>query len=168
MNFQPARPYARPRGFTLIEILIVLVIACLLAAFGLPAFMKYSSRGKLATAERLLKEIASEESAWLSKHKTYATLSQLGYPLDSSLGAIYLGKDGSVAASADADSIYRISINLTAPAAGAADSSYFLITAQPVNRQVNDSDCATLSLASTGQPGATGTLGEAGCWEKSG
>jgi type IV pilus assembly protein PilE len=162
-----ARPHLRLSGFTLTEILVVLVIAGLLAAFGLPAFLKYSSRGRITTAQSLLKKIAGEESEWLASHKTYATLNQLGYPLDSSRAAVYLDKDGSVAGSASDDSIYRVSIKLQPPSVDAHDHGYFLITAQPVNGQVKDSNCATLGLDSTGQVSDSGTRSEDQCWEKS-
>lgn len=170
MNLHQARRYSRLRGFTLTEILIILVILALLAAFGLPAFLKYGRQGKLVIAQASLKRIAHQESQWFAEHKTYATLSQLGYPVDSALSAIYLTKDGTIAPSAARDSIYRVSIKLGAPSSTAGGPSntgaYYLITAEPVNEQVKEAGCGTLSLASTGQVGATGLQGEAGCWDK--
>jgi prepilin-type N-terminal cleavage/methylation domain-containing protein len=174
MNLHQARRYSRLRGFTLTEILIVLVILALLAAFGLPAFLKYGRQGRLVIAQASLKQIARQESQWFAEHKTYATLSQLGYPVDSALSAIYLTKDGAISASAARDSIYRVSVKLGTPlgapssaAGGPSDTvAYYLITAEPVNEQVKEAGCGTLSLASTGQVGATGLQGEAACWDK--
>jgi len=173
MKVYRGRPHTRLRGFTLTEILIVLVILGLLGAFGLPAFLKYGRQGRLATAQATLKQIGHEESLWFGEHKAYATLSQLRYPVDSALSAIYLAKDGSYSGNASRDSIYRISITLGAPSAGASSAgsagdsgAYYLITAEPVNEQVKETRCGVLSLASTGQVGATGLQGETACWAK--
>ena len=173
MNFHQARPYSRLRGFTLTEMLVVLVILALLAAFGLPALLKYGRQGKLEIAQTTLKQIARLEAQWFGEHRTYATLSQLGYPVDSAISAIYLAKDGAISGNATQASIYRISVRLGAPSAGApasstsaGDAAYYLITAQPINEQVKETRCGTLSLASTGQIGATGLQGEAACWGK--
>ncbi len=166
MDFHTARPFAWPRGFTLTEILIILVIVGLLAVFGLPAVFRYSLQGNIEIARTLLKRIAVEEATWLGRHQRYGNLGELGYPAGTSSAAIYLSKDGTISGSASADAVYRVSLKLTPLSAGASDQAYFLITAQPLNRQTRDSDCATLSLASTGQVGASGTLGEADCWNR--
>lgn len=173
MNFHQARSSSRPRGFTLTEMLVVLVILALLAAFGLPAILKYGRQGKLQIAQTSLKQIAQQEAQWFADRRAYATLSQLGYPVDSAISAIYLDKDGVVSGNATQSSIYRISVKLSAPSAGApaspsaaGDAAYYLITAQPINEQAKETACGTLSLASTGQIGATGLQGEAACWGK--
>ena len=174
MQFHCGRLSARSRGFTLAEILIVLVIVALLATFGLPAILKYTRQGRLAAAQGALRQIAHQESQWLlDGHKVYASLSQLGYPVDSSISAVYLDKGGTLSGNASQDSIYRISVKLNATAAapsspgGTGDSAaYYLITAEPVNEQVKEAGCGILSLASTGQVGASGLQGEAVCWGK--
>ncbi len=148
-------------GFSFMELLVILVIIGLLAVFGLPTLLQYGVQDRLATARTQLKQIASQQSQWLADHRLYASLSQLGYPVDSAAAAIYLDKDGSVSGHASADAIYRISVRLGSPSVA---SVYYLITAEPVNGQAKDTRCGTLSLASTGQVGASGTEGEAGCW----
>jgi type IV pilus assembly protein PilE len=161
-------------GFTLTEMLVVLVILGLLAYFGLPALLQYGMQNRLTACQATLRQIAHLQSQWFGDHRSYASLSQLGYPVDSSLAAIYLNKDGSIAGHASAEAIYRVTVRLGSQFAGtpatqetqAGGAAYYLITAQPINDQAGDSRCGTLSLASTGQVGATGTQGEAGCWQK--
>lgn len=156
-------------GFTFVELLVVVVIFGLLAVFGLPTVLAYGTQSRLATAETALKQIAGEQSQWLAVHRGYAGLNQLGYPVDSGLAAIYLARDGSIAGHASGDAIYRISVRLGGPAVAGEQSpitSYYLITAEPINGQARDASCGTLSLASTGQVGASGTQGEAGCWRR--
>jgi type IV pilus assembly protein PilE len=173
MIFFHGRPRHRSRGFTLTELLIILVILGLLAAFGLPAFLNYARQSRLAVAQTKLKQIGGQETQWFSAHKAYATLRQLGYPVDSAISAIYLDKDGLISDSASKDTIYRISIALGAPTTAASPTSgegdpgaYYLLTAEPVNGQIKDTRCGVLSLASTGQVGATGLQGENACWAK--
>jgi Tfp pilus assembly protein PilE len=164
---------AQPHGFSLVELLVLVVILGLLAYFGLPAFLKYSQQGRLNVAESSLRQIAHQEGEWFGAHKSYATLRALGYPAGSAFSAVYLNKDGTLAENASKDSIYRIVINLNstpggadAPAGGVSASPYYLLTAEPINDQAGDKRCGTLSLASTGQVGVSGTEGEAGCWQK--
>jgi Tfp pilus assembly protein PilE len=156
-------------GFTFVEMLVILVIIGLLAAFGLPALLKYGMQNRLATAQAVLQQIAGQQSEWYAQHRVYAGLNQLGYPVDSAVAAIYLAKDGSISGHASADAIYRISVRLGSPSAAddpGTAPAYYLITAEPVNDQAGDRRCGTLSLASTGQVGASGIQGEAGCWRK--
>jgi prepilin-type N-terminal cleavage/methylation domain-containing protein len=160
-----------PRGFSLIEMLVLVVIVGLLAYFGIPAFLKYSQQGRLNLAETALRQISHQEAEWFGAQKSYATLRQLGYPSGSLLSAMYLNKDGTITDNASKDSVYRIVINLNstpggANATAASASPYYLLTAEPINDQGGDKRCGTLSLASTGQVGASGAEGEAGCWQK--
>jgi Tfp pilus assembly protein PilE len=164
---------SRTLGFTFIELLLLLVIVGLLAYFGIPAYNKYGQQGRLNLAQTALKHIAREEADWFGAHKAYATLRQLGYTAGTALSAVYLNKDGSIAENASSDAVYRIVANLNttpgsadAPASGSTASPYFLLTAEPINEQAGDRRCGTLSLASTGQVGVSGTEGEAACWQK--
>lgn len=170
LGVRPSR--RRPRGITLVELLVALVIVGLLAFFGIPVVLKYSLQGRLSVAQTALKQIARQQAEWLDAHKHYATLGELGYPAGSAFSAVYLGKDGSISGSASGDSIYRIvadlgnSPNASAPGSGGASAAYYLLTAEPINGQAKDTRCGTLSLASTGQVGATGAQGEAACWQR--
>ena len=90
-------------GFTFVEMLVILVIIGLLAAFGLPALLKYGMQNRLATAQAVLQQIAGQQSEWYAQHRVYAGLNQLGYPVDSAVAAIYLAKDGSISGHASAN-----------------------------------------------------------------
>lgn len=169
MNDSGADLRRRAPGFTLTELLVALAILGLLAAFGLPALLRYGVEGRLDATRSALKQIARLEAQWFADHHRYAGLNELGYPVESSAAAIYLNKDGSVTGHGSGEAIYRVTVRLgnnSAISSGStAAPTYFLITAQPMNEQLQDTRCGTLSLASTGQIGATGTMGEAGCWQ---
>jgi len=74
-------------GFTLIELMIVVVIIGILAALAIPKFMKVSGKAKTAEAKTILKEIFTLEKAHFNEHDYYvafasgSTCGQIGFDL---------------------------------------------------------------------------------------
>lgn len=62
----------RIKGFTLIELMIVVVIIGILAALALPRFMTSSTKSKQSEAKQYLKEIYTMQRTYLMEHETYA------------------------------------------------------------------------------------------------
>lgn len=58
-------------GFTLIELMIVVVIIGILAALAIPKFMKVTGKAKVSEAKTILKEIFTLEKAYFNEHDTY-------------------------------------------------------------------------------------------------
>ena len=135
----------RRRGFTLIELTIVVSIVALLAVVALPAYQGSVRRAHRAEAKAALSAAAQMMERYLTEHGAYwksdtekATLGSGGIYPDRSENNYY-GLDLAV---------------LTA--------STFTLTATPRNRQADD-ECGVFSLDQTGKRAVSG-LTVKDCW----
>lgn len=130
----------RARGFSLIELMVVLVIIGILSAVAIPAYRKNVQSTQRATAKAIMAETTQYMERYYTSNNSYVngTLSSAVSPK---------GATGTSIA-------YNISFTATPTA------SAYTVQAVPVNGQSSDS-CGTLSLASTGAQSATGT---GSCW----
>jgi len=70
------RPLVRPKarkGFTLVELAVVIVIIGVLAAFGVPRFLKSVERSKAAEAYAFLSAVRSSQERYLAQYGEYST-----------------------------------------------------------------------------------------------
>lgn len=152
MNLRPLDPRSLPqRGFTLIELMIVVTILGIVAVIAVPSYGDYVRRGNRTVAKAVLMDVASRQESWLTDRKTYATtLSALGYPADT----FYVGKGGTPSASATG-AIYSVTLS-------AATATSFTVQAVAKNSQTKDTGCTTMGLNSLGQ--RTPATGD--CWTR--
>ena len=64
-------PHRYSKGFTLIELMIVVVIIGILAALAIPRFMRSTTKSKQSEAKQLLKQIYTMQHAYRQEFDSY-------------------------------------------------------------------------------------------------
>lgn len=136
------------KGFTLVEILVVLAILGILAAIALPSYQESQLRAARADGKNALMQAASDQERFYSNNSSYSTNAG---PLSSPALATVTSPDG----------FYVISV---AACGGSTIASCFVATATAQGSQTNDS-CGNLTITSTGVRGASGGTVEE-CWQR--
>jgi prepilin-type N-terminal cleavage/methylation domain-containing protein len=107
----------RAAGFTLVELAVVIVIIGVLAAFGVPRFIKSVEKSKASEAFEYLASVRTAQERYQSQNGTYAgdvtTLDiQASAPKYFTVGTMALGSTGSL------ESSWTLSLTRTGSAAG--------------------------------------------------
>jgi type IV pilus assembly protein PilE len=139
---------ARARGFTLIELMIVVVIIAILAAIAIPAFGRYAYRAHRVDGQELLLRIANAQERFYATNNHYGSLSDVGYaaPVNSEKGYYVATSD---------------------VASGSTSAQVFTATATPQNAQVKDV-CGSLTINNAGvktpSPASVSSNSNGSCW----
>ncbi len=132
------------KGFTLVELLVVVTIIGILAAIAYPIYTDSVMKTRRSDAKATLLDLAQQLEHFYSENHSYtdaaATLG--GNPQNSP------------------DGWYSITIATTA--------STYTLTATPQNSQANDTECQSFTYNNLGQEGVTGgaTLTAEQCWQR--
>nr|AFX67130.1 pilin [Myxococcus sp. 152-2] len=111
----------RNRGFTLIELMIVVAIIGILAAIAIPNFIKFQARSKQSEAKTNLKALFTAQKSFFSEKDRYSNFAnEIGFSPER--GNRY-GYVVSVGAAGAADEI-RDQADIAAPGGGIASISY--------------------------------------------
>ena len=126
------------RGFTLIEVMVVVVILAIIASLAMPSYVEHIRRGNRAQAEAVLLENAQSLQVFYNTRNTYT-------------GATLTWTQSPAAGTAK--------YNIVMVPSGGGNS--FTLTATPT---FADPNCGNLTLTSTGVKGVTG--GDVSyCWK---
>ncbi|HSR64844.1 MAG TPA: type IV pilin protein [Xanthomonadaceae bacterium] len=115
------------RGFTLLELMIVLVVIAIIVAFALPSLLEQVRKSKRSEAVRVLGEFQLREERWRAENPAYGTLDDL---------------TGSATASTNFNSSLN---NYTVSVSGNTGSAY-VITATRKNDLATDPKCANFVM----------------------
>jgi len=131
-------------GFSLIELMVAILIAALLAAFALPSFLGSVRKGRRSEAYAALAQVQQAQERWRANNPAYASLSTLSLPTTTSHG------------------YYGITVTLVDD----TKSTVYIATATAVSEtsQANDSNCTVLATRMQGGNLAYGAGASAVDW----
>jgi type IV pilus assembly protein PilE len=147
-------------GFTLIELMVVVLIATILTVIAVPSYISQVRKSHRTEAKSILMDLAAREERFMATNGVYSiTASDLGLTGWGSMGSGY----------------YTIAApTVTAPAAGTATTAAtpatfsFTATATSFGNQLNDTQCITFTLTQAGVQSSTnavtGGSATTGCW----
>src|SRR5258708_10956944 len=125
------------RGFTLIELMIVVVVISVLASIAYPSYIKYTARSRRSDAQQLMQEISLKQGQYILDARSYTT----------TLGAagLNINRQGWTCTTTCTNPYYSVSAAMVMT----ATPPTYTITATPVSGHVLEHD-GTLMLDSTG------------------
>lgn len=134
--------YARHRGFSLIELLIVMVIASVLAMIAVPSYQASVMKSRRADGRVVLNDTAQRLERCYTQFGAY----------DAADCAIADGEE-----ILSQEGFYLVTVAV-------ADAATYTLTAAPQGAQEDDEDCGSLGLTNTGVRSITGDGELERCW----
>lgn len=120
----------RVRGFTLIELMIVVAIVAILAALAFTAYNNQVRKSRRADAKQALGDLSLKQEKWRTSHSTYGTCNQVAGPDPASTTAC---------ASLNATlNYYTVAVTVN-------NATQYTMTATPKGDQTSDK-CGTLTF----------------------
>jgi type IV pilus assembly protein PilE len=134
------------RGFTLIEVMIVVAILAVIAAVAYPSYRSYIIKANRSAAQSFMLEVAARQERYLLDQRAYAVnFAALGMTVPTNVSANYTIATAQVAG----------------PPPG------YTVTATPTGKQLaEDTECGTLTIDHTNTKTESGSGTVASCWKQ--
>lgn len=153
------------QGFTLIELMIVVVVIALLSTIALPSYLEHLAKSRRAEGRNALLKAAQLQERFYSTF-TPAPGGSLRYANSAAEVAALFGTAGTVYSGENpALNTGHYTLTVSFPS-GCPDTSCFQMNAAPQGRHAPDAKCGTLTLDARGNRGKSGTESLEYCWGK--
>ena len=140
--------HKKSRGFTLIEVMIVVVIISILATLALTSYGNYVRKARRADAKADILEIAH----LLERNRTESNR----FDQDAAGNAVTLATIGITQSPQQGVAFYNLAL--------ASGANTYTITATPAGSQTQDTRCGTLTLNQAGTRTESGSGTVTDCW----
>lgn len=141
------RGMQKSKGFTLIELMIVVAVIGILSALAYYNYSRYGFRARRADGKNLLMNISSAEERYYTNFNRYAGSVTAAAP--TGLGFANANSE---------KGYYKVVVALTN-----VDQGYTLTATPQTAAQASD-QCGNLTLTNTGTKGFSGNVSNGNCW----
>jgi type IV pilus assembly protein PilE len=152
----------RIAGFTLVELMIVVLVAAILFSIAVPTYQSQVRKSRRTDAKTALLDLAAREEKYLSLNNAYtATATNLGYTsFPQVVGGGYYTINVCVSTPGNAGTMSASVVACPGAATTTAVPAY-IVSATPVAgmSQANDSSCQYFAVDSTGAQYASSSTG---------
>ncbi len=143
------------KGFTLIEVMIVVAILGIISAIAVPSYVEYVKKGKRADAKVELLRLAQMQESYFVQNLSYAQ----DLTSTQATGGLNLGT--TVMSEQDE---YTMSVSTKVPSdcdglSGGTPCTGYTLTAEATGSQSHDSECEDFTLTNTGAKGVSAVTG---------
>jgi type IV pilus assembly protein PilE len=145
----------KPRGFTLIELMITVAIVSILAMVAVPAYFDQMRKSRRADAITALNQVVQAQERWRANNSSYTNI---------------LGTNGlNINTAASAATTYTVPSGYYTVQVSAASAASYTVQATAAGGQLKDTKCASFTIAAAGGQftySATPAANSARCWSR--